>query len=171
MNVPDRLISNDNLAPVLSGDGLLDSRKLARHNLNRLSGLTLLKRLADTQNNTNTTLNRSRSLASDEIIRLLQNGPTLGVTGQSPRDAKVLELFDGDFAGEGTVGLVEDVLGRDGNGAVGEGFLCESEVERRRSDDDFDVGVELGAVEVGDDGLRARDGAVPGVEIELVDFD
>ncbi len=53
-----------------------------------------------------------------------------------PGDTAVLELLGRDLAGEGTVGLVEDVLCSDLE-ARAQVFACEKEVESRRSNDDF----------------------------------
>ena len=71
---------------------------------------------------------------------------------KSPGDVGVLELLNGDFTGEGAIGLVEDVLGRDFDSGA-EVLAGEEEVEGWRGDDDFGVGVDLSVVEVLDDGF------------------
>jgi hypothetical protein len=72
------------------------------------------------------------------------------VAQDGPRDVAVFELGDGDFAREGAVGSVEDVLGRDFD-ARAQVLAGQEEVERGRGDDDFGVGVAGGLVEVVDD--------------------
>jgi len=58
------------------------------------------------------------------------------VADEGPGNAALLELLSRDLAGEGTVGLVEDVLS--GNlEALAEVLACEKEVERGRSDDNL----------------------------------
>jgi hypothetical protein len=82
------------------------------------------------------------------------------VAEQRPGNVGVLELGDGDLAGESAVGLVEDVLR--GNLDALAGMLAgEEEVEGGRGDDDLGVGVDLGVIELVDDILDRLDGAVP----------
>jgi hypothetical protein len=83
------------------------------------------------------------------------------VAEQGPGDVRVLELGDGDLAGEGAVGLVEDVLGGDLDALAGV-LAGEEEVEGGRGDDDLGVGVDLGVVELVDDVGDRLNGAVPG---------
>ena len=80
-----------------------------------------------------------------------------------PRDVAVLELGDGDFAREGAVGSVEDVLRRDFD-AFAEVLAGEQEVEGGRGDDDFRVAVAGRFVEVVDDFFYGVDCADPEVE-------
>jgi hypothetical protein len=58
------------------------------------------------------------------------------VTKDGPGDTAVLELFGRDLTGEGTVGLVEDVLRRDLE-ALAEMLACEEEVEGWGCDNDL----------------------------------
>jgi hypothetical protein len=58
------------------------------------------------------------------------------VAQDGPGDAAVLELGDGDFAREGAVGLVEDVLGGNLN-ARAEALADEEEVQVGGRDDDL----------------------------------
>jgi hypothetical protein len=58
------------------------------------------------------------------------------VAQDRPRDVAVLELRDGDLAGEGAVRLVEDVLGGDFE-AGAEMLAREEEVEGGGRDDDL----------------------------------
>lgn len=121
---------------------------------------TYLESLANTENNTQATINSRLDLTSNELIALLQNHPPLTVTNESPVDLGILELVDADLTGERAIGLVEDILGRDADVLVGE-LAGEREVEGGRGDDDLGGGIELGGVEVANDGLDALDGAVP----------
>lgn len=79
---------------------------------------------------------------------------------ESPVDLEVLELLDADLTGESTVGPVEDVLGSDADVVVGD-LAGERQVRSGRGDDDLGVGVELGRVEVVDDGGDAVGNTVP----------
>lgn len=81
-----------------------------------------------------------------------------------PGDVAVLELVDGDLAGEGAVGLVEDVLGGDFD-ALAEVLAGDEQVEGWRGDDDFGVGVAFGVIEALDDVFDGLDRAVPGSEL------
>lgn len=77
-----------------------------------------------------------------------------------PRDVAVLELRDGDFAGESAVGLVEGVLRGDFD-SFAEVLADEQQVEGGRGDDDFGGGVDGCFVEVGDDLFDGGYGTVP----------
>jgi hypothetical protein len=82
------------------------------------------------------------------------------VSDKSPGDLDILELVDADLTSESTVGPVEDVLSRDGNVGVRE-LAGEVQVEERRGNDNLRGGVELGGVEVVDDGLDGLGSTVP----------
>jgi hypothetical protein len=66
------------------------------------------------------------------------------VPEQCPGNTRVIQLVDADLAGEGTVGLVEDVLRGDFEAGT-EVLASEEEVEGWRGDDDFCMGEELSA--------------------------
>jgi hypothetical protein len=94
------------------------------------------------------------------LVSLLEDNTTLAVSDNSPVNLSILELLNADFTGESTVGLVEDVLG--GNANLGVGSLAgKEEVEGRGGDDDLDGGVELGLIEVLDDGGDGVSDTVP----------
>jgi hypothetical protein len=68
-DVPDRLIGNNNLTPVL---GLSrNSSELRRNNLDRLIRLPLLQALTAAKHNAQATIERSHSLGRYEAIILL----------------------------------------------------------------------------------------------------
>lgn len=157
-NGPDWLVSNDDLAPVL--DGLGDGSKLANDDLGGLVRLALLEGLTAAENHADAAVNGSLGLAGDKVVALLQDGAALAVAQQGPGDVGVLELVDADLAGEGAVGLVEDVLGGDLD-AGAQVLASEEEVEGGWGDDDLGVGVALGVVEVLDNSLDRLNGAVP----------
>lgn len=90
---------------------------------------------------------RSALCGTTYLVRLLQDDTALGVTDDNPVDLGVAELLNADLTGEGTVGLVEDVLGSNADLGVGQA-AGEGEVEGGRRDDDLGVRVELGGVEV-----------------------
>lgn len=84
------------------------------------------------------------------------------MSNDGPGDLGILQLRNRDLTGESTVGLVEDVLGGNGNLLLLVGdLLGEGQVESRRGDDDLGGLVELGLVEVLDDGGNAFRSTVP----------
>lgn len=101
------------------------------------------------------------------LVGLLQDDTALAVANDNPVNLGVLQLLDADLAGEGTVGLVEDVLGSDADLGVGQA-AGEGEVEGGGRDDDLGVGVELGGVEVVHDVGDALSNTVP---VLLVNWD
>lgn len=133
-NGPDRLIRNDNLAPVLDLVG--HSAQLRRHDLDRLIGLALLQRLAAAQHHAQPVLQRVRRLGCNKGVALAQDLAPLRVAQDRPRDVAVDQLLDGDFAGEGALGLVEDVLCSDFQAGL-EVFAREEQVQSWRGDDDL----------------------------------
>lgn len=143
---------------------LLDSRSykpLTRDpNRKEVWWIAYLQSLTNTENNTKTTVNSSLDLLGNEFVRLLQDNTALAVSNESPVDLEILELLDADFTGESAVGLVEDVLGSDADVVVGD-LAGERQVGSGRGDDDLGVGVELGRVEVVDDGGDAVGNTVP----------
>lgn len=106
---PDRLVGNDNLRPVL--DGVRHSLQLLGHDSNSAAGLPLLQALTTAENNAQSAISRGLCLASDERIVLLQDYSSLRVSKDRPGDTAVFELVGRDLAREGTIRLVEDVLG------------------------------------------------------------
>jgi hypothetical protein len=135
-NGPDGLVGNDDLAPVL--DLLGDGAELVGDDLDGLVGLSLLERLANAQNNTQTVVEGSLGLGSDKVVRLVEHDTALRVAGQGPGDVGLLELRGRDLTCEGSVGLVKDVLG--GNLEAGAEVLAgEEEVEGGRGNDDLCV--------------------------------
>lgn len=156
---PDGLVGDDDLAPVL--DLLADGGQLRNDDVHGLVGLTLLESLAAAENHADAAVDGSLGLVGDERVALLQDDAALAVAQEGPGDVGVLELLDGDLAGEGAVGLVEDVLRGDLDALAGV-LAGEEEVEGGRGDDDLGVGVDLGVVELVDDVLDRLNGAVPG---------
>ena len=131
---PDGLVGNDDLAPVL--DLLGDGAELVGDNVDGLVGLSLLKSLANAQNNAEAVVKGGLGLGSNEVVGLLEDDTALRVTGQGPGDVGLLELRGRDLTGEGTVGLVEDVLGSDLETGA-EVLTGEEQVEGRRGNDDL----------------------------------
>lgn len=182
-NSPDGLIGNDNLGP-FGGLGL-EGLELLADDLNGFAGLALLERLAAAPNDADAVFGGVLGLGGDELVGLLENGAALRVAEDGPVNLAVEELRDGELSGEGAVGLVVDVLG--GNANLGaEGVADEDQVDGAGRDNDLyglwlgmvgDEGcgqddkkqqgkrtnrrVELGVVQVVDDILDGRHGAVP----------
>lgn len=155
---PDGLVGDDDLAPVL--DLLGDGGELGNDNLHGLVGLALLEGLTAAEDDADAAVNGGLGLVGDEGVGLLEDDAALAVAEEGPGDVGVLELGDGDLTGEGTVGLVEDVLGGNLNTLAGV-LAGEEEVEGGRGDDDLGVGVDLGVVELVDNVGDRLNGAVP----------
>lgn len=112
-NGPDWLVGNDDLAPLLSGDLLGDSGKLAGDDLDGLTLLALLEGLSAAEDDVDVLVKGGLGLGGDKLVGLPDDGAALGVTDQGPVDVGVLELVGGDLAGESSLVLVVDVLGGD----------------------------------------------------------
>lgn len=134
LDLPDGLVGNDDLAPVLDLVG--NSLQLLGDDVDCATGLPLLKALTAAQNDADATVERSLGLAGNEGVVLLQDGAALRVTEDGPCDTAVLELLGRDLTGESTVGLVVDVLGGDLK-TLAEVLAGEEEVESRGSNDDL----------------------------------
>lgn len=105
----------DCLPPV--GRNLLPhSFELPLNNLHGLVRLTLLQRLAAAQHDAQLPAfaeDASLGLLGDELVGLAEDGASLGVAEDDPRDARGAELGGADLAGEGAGGDVVAVLGGD----------------------------------------------------------
>lgn len=134
-NGPDGLVGNDDLAPV--ADLLLEGGELVGNDLEGLAGLALLQGLAAAPDDADAVLDGVLGLGGDGLVRLLEDGAALRVAQDGPVDVGVLELLDGDLTGEGTVGLVVDVLGSDLDGLLLQVLTDGQEVESGRSNDGF----------------------------------
>lgn len=131
---PDGLVGNDNVGPV--GDLGLEGLELLRDEVDGLASLTGLEGLAAAPDDLEAVLSGVLGLGGDRLVRLAENLTTLRVAENDPVDVAVLELGDGDLAGESTVGLVEDVLGGDLD-VLAEGLTDEREVDGRRRYNDL----------------------------------
>lgn len=131
---PDGLVGNDNVGPV--GDLGLEGLELLRDEVDGLASLAGLEGLAAAPDDLETVLSGVLGLGGDGLVRLAENLTTLRVAEDDPVDVAVLELGDGYLAGEGTVGLVEDVLGGDLD-VLAEGLADEREVDGGRRDNNL----------------------------------
>lgn len=118
-NGPDWLVGNDDLAPLLSGDLLGDSGKLASDDLDGLTLLALLERLSAAEDDVDVLVKGGLGLGGDKLVILANDGAALRVADQGPVDVGVLELVGGDLAGESSLVLVVDVLGGDSDLRLG----------------------------------------------------
>lgn len=133
-NGPDGLVGNDDLAPV--GDLRAEGLELLADDLDGLASLTLLEGLTAAPDDADAVLGSVLGLRGDNLVRLPQDGAALGVAKDGPVDVAVLELGDGDLAGESAIGFVENVLG--GNlEAVTQVLTDQEQVESGRSNDDL----------------------------------
>lgn len=157
-NGPDGLVGNDDAGPVL--DLVNDGLELALADVEGLVGLTLLKGLTNAENDVQAIVKGKLGLVSNELVRLLDDGAALGVTENDPLGTNVLDLVNRDLTSEGTVALVESVLGSNRDSRSLQVLLGPEKVGEGRRDDDLDVVSELGAVEAVDNGLDGLLGAV-----------
>lgn len=114
-NGPDGLVGNDDLGPVTGANLGLESVQLLGDDRDGGAGLTLLERLAAAPDYADAVVGSVLGLGCDNLVRLAENGPPFAVAQDRPGDVAVKELRDGQLTGEGTVGLVVDVLRGDGN--------------------------------------------------------
>lgn len=82
------------------------------------------------------------------------------MANDSPVDLGITELLNADLSGEGTVGLVVDILGSNANLGVGE-LAGQGEVQGRGGDDNLGGVIELGGIEVVHDVGDALSNTVP----------
>lgn len=142
-NSPDRLVGNDNLAPV--ADLFADSSELLLNDSDGLAGLALFEGLAATPDDTEAALSRALGLGGDNLIGLAEDGAALGVAQDGPGNPAVRELGDADLAGKGTVWLVEDVLRGDVDFGF-EVFTDEEEIQGRRGDHNLYISTRVSIV-------------------------
>jgi hypothetical protein len=133
-DLPDGLVGNDDLAPVLDLVG--NSLKLLGDNVDSGAGLPLLEALTAAQNHADATVEGSLGLAGNERVVLLQDGAALRVTDKGPCDTAVLQLLGRDLTGESTAGLVVDVLSGDLN-TLAEVLAGKEKVESRGGNNDL----------------------------------
>lgn len=158
---PDGLVRDDDVLPGgLTVQLLLEGSELLGDDVDGLAGLALLEGLAAAPDDAHAVVGGVLGLGGDDGVRVAEVGAALGVAQDGPGDVAVLELGDRDFAGEGTVGLVEDVLRGDLD-AGAEVLPDQEEVECWGGDDYFGVGVQLGLVQVLNDGLDGLNVTIP----------
>src|SRR5690606_10372154 len=133
-NGPDRLVCNDNLAPIL--DNIGNRLQLSSDNLQGDALFTLLQGLAAAEDDGETGIKGRLCLGCNEFGGLLEDGAALRVAENNPWDLGVGELLGRDFTSVGTVALVEDVLGSDFDLGADE-LGGEEEIKGRRRDDDL----------------------------------
>jgi hypothetical protein len=131
---PDGLVGDDDLGPV--GELGLERGELLADDVDGGAGLALLEALAAAPDDADAVVGGVLGLGGDDLVGLAEDGTALRVAEDGPVDAGVLELGDGDLASEGAAGLVEDVLGGDGD-LLAEELAGGEEVERGRGDDDL----------------------------------
>ena len=134
---PDGLVGINNLLPVGARDPLGQRAQLVLNDGDGLAGLALLERLAAAPDDAHAAVDGKLGLAGDQVVRLAQQGAALRVAQDGPVDVDILELRDADLAREGAVGLVVDVLGRDGDAGLLELLLGKLEVQGGRGDDNL----------------------------------
>ena len=108
---PDRLVSDDDVGP--GSDGSLDGIELSLEDIISVTGLTLLESLTDAKNCLKASSLSTLDLLGYDLIGLLVELSTLGVTNEGPLESEVLDLLSRDLASEGAVCVSADVLGCD----------------------------------------------------------
>ncbi len=73
----------------------------------------MLQRFAAAENDANAAVECCFGFAGDEVVGFLDDGSSLAVSEDRPRDAGVFELADADLTRESTIRPVEDVLSGD----------------------------------------------------------
>jgi hypothetical protein len=94
------------------------------------------------------------------IVVLTQQHSPLAVSDQRPANLRILELLHAQLAGESAIGLVIDILGRNGDRGVGQ-LAREQQVDGGRGNDDLGGRITFRRVEVVDDGLDGVGDSVP----------
>lgn len=131
---PDGFVGDDDVGPV--GELGLEGGELLADDVDGGAGLALLEALAAAPDDADAVVGGVLCLGGDGLVGLGEEGAALRVAEDGPGDAGVLELADADLAGEGAVGLVEDVLGGDLD-VLAKEVAGEEEVEGGRGDDDL----------------------------------
>lgn len=131
---PDGLVGNDNVAPIR--DLGLERLDLLGDKVNGGASLADLEALAAAPDDLEAVVKGVLGLGGDNVVRLAEDGSALRVSEDGPVDVAVLELGNGNLAGEGTAGLIVDVLGSDLDFGT-ESLADEVEVESRGGDDDL----------------------------------
>jgi hypothetical protein len=96
----------------------------------------LFQGLSAAEDNTNSTIESSLGLGGNKLVVFLEDNTTLGVAKKGPGDVTILELIDWDLSGEGTIGLVENILGCNFEAGL-KMFTSEEKIECRRSNYDL----------------------------------
>lgn len=145
---PDGLVGDDDAFPVLGADALyfrfafefltINSSDLREADIKSPAGLALGKLFADAEDHVESVVEGDAGLGGDDLfllkpyggygVGLLEVGATLRVADKGPRDAEVLELVGGDFAGERSRGKRTDILGGEVD-LLGEDLLDGEEVD------------------------------------------
>lgn len=142
-NCPNRLIGNDDAAPVLYR--ALECFKLSLQDIIGLLSLSLSKGLTDANNRVETNFLSLRDLGSDQFIGLTVVSSSLRVTDNDPVDIEIFQLVSADFTGESTLSASAHVLTGNLDLSV-EQSLHGSDMNGDRSDDNFELIIAEGSL-------------------------
>lgn len=112
---PDGLVGNHDELPVLLINELGNSGELPSNNFGSLSGLSLVEVLSYAEDDIDSDFESSSGLDSDQLIRLVEDGPALRVSKNDPRELEILELGQGDLSSVGSGGKLVSILSGDGD--------------------------------------------------------
>mmetsp|Transcript_6989 Transcript_6989/g.13748 ORF Transcript_6989/g.13748 Transcript_6989/m.13748 type:complete len:229 (+) Transcript_6989:433-1119(+) len=151
-NSPNRLISNDDLRPVL--DFLEKGLHLGGKDLEHLTTVPLLKSLANAGNNAKALAKGIGAFLSDKFTGLIEDCAPLGVAEDDPRDLSINEHISTNLTSVGTVLSNPAVLGRDSVLRLIKVLVDVIEEKERRSANNVDIGRHLALVQVLNEGLN-----------------
>ena len=115
-----------------------------------VTGLALFERLADADDRNEARIQRNLRLGSDDLVGLTIERATLGVANQHPAHFQIHQHARGNFAGVGAILLGREILGAEGDVAVGQLRSRLRQVGERGADSDVD------GIEAGHGGLERR---------------
>ena len=156
--VQSLLTGNDNVLPVLLGEGVGVGLDLGEDEVVGGAGLAVLLGFSAAGDDLEALVEGILGLLGDLGVGLAL-AAALGVADDDPTDAHVGEHVGRGLAGEGAVALDPAVLGADGD-VTAELLLDALDVDLRGADDDLGVRGEGGLVDHGDEVVDLADGAV-----------
>lgn len=137
-DVPDWLISNNDVSPVLD-TSINNGLQLPGVDLLGLSVPALIGALTNAKNNAQSTIQGNLGLLSNLRIGLTSL-TTLAVSKDSPVNTVLLKLLDSNFTSVSTWLLVVNILGSDLNlfvSSIVKNLFCLEEIERGGGNDDL----------------------------------
>ena len=126
-NGPDRLISNDNFAPILNFS--TDCGELSSVHCISLSGLSFIKLLANASHNTEIVLEGYLDFAGNDLVGLAEDMASLAVAQDDPVETEIFDHLGACFSSIGTIAVERTILSRELDLRAGEGLLSCTEMD------------------------------------------